>query len=179
MRPSFDLRLQTMMKAMTEVVLPAVDPDNSAAVEQANLVIGSLNLLTEQVEYAHWFAVADIYSHVELLNQLIDLSGLELEVEQKQAVNEARKTAERWNVTLTEVESCGQQVRDFASELIEKIASLQDKALLEKTTEIVLQHSLPQVSRERAFVAKTNFDVNPDTLMSLKDAMKKYSPEPC
>ena len=56
MRPSFDLRLQTMMKAMTEVVLPAVDPDNSAAVEQANLVIGSLNLLTEQVEYAHWFA---------------------------------------------------------------------------------------------------------------------------
>ena len=41
MQPSFDLRIRTMNKALADVVLPAIDPDNKAATEQLQLVIGA------------------------------------------------------------------------------------------------------------------------------------------
>ena len=35
MQPDVEIRLKAMIKAMTEVVLPAVDAGNAAAIEQA------------------------------------------------------------------------------------------------------------------------------------------------
>jgi len=46
MNPSVDLRIHSMMRALTEVVLPAVDPDNSLAQEQVRLLLGHLHALT-------------------------------------------------------------------------------------------------------------------------------------
>ena len=45
MNPSVELRLRTMMRAMTEVILPAIDPTNSLAQEQARLLLGHLHAL--------------------------------------------------------------------------------------------------------------------------------------
>ncbi|MEH6759350.1 MAG: hypothetical protein V7676_17870 [Parasphingorhabdus sp.] len=40
-----EIQIKSMIKAMTEVVLPAVDENNALAVEQAQLIIGHLNLI--------------------------------------------------------------------------------------------------------------------------------------
>ncbi len=40
-----DLQLQSIIKSMTDVILPAVDPANRMALEQAQLVLGMLHLL--------------------------------------------------------------------------------------------------------------------------------------
>ena len=37
MNPSIELRIKTMIRALTEVIIPAVDPNNSLAQEQARL----------------------------------------------------------------------------------------------------------------------------------------------
>ncbi len=47
LRPS--LLLPAMLKAMTDTVLPAVDPENKLAVEQAKLVAGMLGLLASRL----------------------------------------------------------------------------------------------------------------------------------
>ena len=59
MVPTITARLRTMMKAMQEVVLPAVDPHHSIAQEQAKLVLGSLNLILQQIDFAHAFEVVE------------------------------------------------------------------------------------------------------------------------
>lgn len=46
LRPA--LQVQTVIKAMTDVVLPAVDPNNKLAQEQARLVIGMLHLVAQR-----------------------------------------------------------------------------------------------------------------------------------
>ncbi|MCK9285355.1 MAG: hypothetical protein M0P39_13860, partial [Rhodocyclaceae bacterium] len=46
LRPA--LQVQTVIKAMTDVVLPAVDPNNKLAQEQARLVIGMLHLVMQR-----------------------------------------------------------------------------------------------------------------------------------
>ena len=48
MIPSTELRLKTMMRAMTESILPALDPDDSLAQEQAGLMMGHINALIQQ-----------------------------------------------------------------------------------------------------------------------------------
>lgn len=52
MRPQ--IQIKSVIKALTDVVLPAVDPENKLAQEQARLAIGLLTLLNQQlpVQYA-------------------------------------------------------------------------------------------------------------------------------
>lgn len=44
-----DIQITAMVKAMTEVVIPALDPTHKLAVEQAQLVVGMLALMAEQL----------------------------------------------------------------------------------------------------------------------------------
>lgn len=48
MIPGTELRLKTMLRGMTESILPALDPDDSLAQEQAKLLIGHLHALLQQ-----------------------------------------------------------------------------------------------------------------------------------
>jgi hypothetical protein len=52
--PSIELRLQTMAKAMAEVILPALALDNALAREQAQLMIGQLGMIAQ-----HWRRAAE------------------------------------------------------------------------------------------------------------------------
>ncbi len=44
-----DLQLQTAIRALTEVVTPAVDTSNALAVEQLQVVIGMLHLMAARL----------------------------------------------------------------------------------------------------------------------------------
>ena len=49
MNPDLDLRLQSMLKALSDVILPAIPVDQSLARDQAKLVMGHLTVIA-----AHW-----------------------------------------------------------------------------------------------------------------------------
>jgi hypothetical protein len=49
--PDFDVRLQSVIKALEQVILPAVDPANPLALEQAALAIGHLHMMRGQLPY--------------------------------------------------------------------------------------------------------------------------------
>ena len=52
MTPSIELRIQTMIKAMSEVILPAIEPGNDLAREQGQLMIAQLGLIARQWDKA-------------------------------------------------------------------------------------------------------------------------------
>lgn len=52
MMPSIGLRLATLRRAVNEVILPAIAPDNALAREQAQLVAAHLELLARQLDDA-------------------------------------------------------------------------------------------------------------------------------
>lgn len=55
MLPSVEIRIQNLIKAMQQVVLPAVSADNKLAQEQAQLVIAHLQMLGLHWDKAHRF----------------------------------------------------------------------------------------------------------------------------
>ena len=63
MTPDIDVRLQSVIKAIEQVILPALDPHNPLAREQAALAIGHLHMIRGQLPYmADYMAIclADI-----------------------------------------------------------------------------------------------------------------------
>lgn len=53
MMPSIELRLATMVRALEEVIVPAIAPGNDLAREQAQLLIAHLGLLGQHWQRAH------------------------------------------------------------------------------------------------------------------------------
>ena len=60
------LQLQTMMKAMKDVVLPAIDPDNQMAQEQAQLVMGMLHLMMSRQPMQFHYDLDELKRYVAL-----------------------------------------------------------------------------------------------------------------
>lgn len=52
MIPDIELRLDSVRRALTEVILPAIDQGNSLAVEQTMLAIGHIGMIMGQVDKA-------------------------------------------------------------------------------------------------------------------------------
>ena len=48
MNPSIDLRIRSMLRALQETVIPALDPSDALAREQAGLLVGHLHALSIQ-----------------------------------------------------------------------------------------------------------------------------------
>jgi len=173
MQPGFDLRIATLLKALSETVLPAVDRGNSAAVEQLHLVVGSLKLLREQIDYAHWFEVVDARSMAALIDRLA--AEIDSDASRQAVVTAAEMLAiaHRHDVTLTTVRDANRTLRNAISALAAASHAAADAGAGKRVQSMILAHSEGQISRERAFIAATGFDVFPDTLVSIEESLAR------
>lgn len=171
MQPGFDLRIRSMLKALSETVLPAVDGGNRAAVEQLHLVIGSLELIRQQIDYAHWFEVIDARTMGAMIDRIVAEVGEEAGSKDAATAAKALATAERHDVTLTAVRDANSVLRDTVGALVAKAYATGDEVMRKRVQAIVLAHSKGQITRERAFIAATGFDVFPDTMVSIEESL--------
>ncbi|MCK9285185.1 MAG: hypothetical protein M0P39_12995 [Rhodocyclaceae bacterium] len=72
MTPSIELRIQTMMKAMTEVILPAIESGNDLAREQGQLMIAHLGLLARHWDKALAYDTLCLGELIRLAKRLCD-----------------------------------------------------------------------------------------------------------
>ena len=75
MNPSFDLRFQSMRRAMTTVIMPALDPANQLAQEQAALMIAHLDMMTTQWSRVDAFARLCLADLVAVVTKLDPMGG--------------------------------------------------------------------------------------------------------
>lgn len=74
MRP--DLQIKSILKAMTDVVLPAIDPNNPLAQEQARLCMGMLGLMAAQLPQQFRYDCDELQRLVALSRQVQGLPGI-------------------------------------------------------------------------------------------------------
>lgn len=163
MQPGIDLRIRSMIKALSETVLPAVDPANKAAIEQLHITLGSLALLNDQIDHAYAFEIADLRDLIATVAGLAEHVGT-LSDNSRDATAAGEAIVAGPPVSLARVRDANNAVRAaIAEEIAAAYARLdgQDTARLESW---LLANATGQIARERAFVAATGFDVFPDTL---------------
>jgi hypothetical protein len=79
MVPSLDLQIQAALKALSDTVAPAIDPDDKMAVEQLHLVIASLGMVRERMPVQRRFIrrlLEDALALAEELNSIETDHGL-------------------------------------------------------------------------------------------------------
>ena len=74
MIPEFDLRLDSMLRAMTTIVLPAIDPANNLAREQASLVVAQIAMMQQQWDKLDAYARLCI-SDIERVIAALEIRG--------------------------------------------------------------------------------------------------------
>lgn len=170
MQPGFELRIRGMIKALSEAVLPAIDSNNKSAIEQLNIVIGSLALLNDQVEYVHWFEMIETDDMLALSQDLASMIGPQADALVAQAQS-ASAIALRQDVTLSSRREGNVKLRDALTAIMNLGMSSSDRELAEKIGREALRRSAPQISRERAFIAGIGLDVFQDNLLSIEGAL--------
>lgn len=74
MNPDLDLRLQSVLKALSDVILPALPADERLAREQTQLVLGHLNIIAQQWKRALNLELMNLALACELASDLANMN---------------------------------------------------------------------------------------------------------
>ena len=76
MVPDIDLQLQAAIKALTDTVMPAVDPGDKMAVEQLGLAIATLGIVRQHLPLARRLARRALGDALAMAKELASVAGV-------------------------------------------------------------------------------------------------------
>lgn len=159
------LRLQSMLRAMSEVIVPALDPQQQLARDQAKIVIGNLQILMDQTDSGYDFLLTELREYASLLRELISLSG---EGAIRNRALEVLSVADP--VAVAHIPG-QRKLRELVSEtkqtvnvLLEAVLDRGAANVRARAASLVLAQSEQQVLRERAWLRSSGFDPDQKSL---------------
>ncbi|CAG4884780.1 conserved protein of unknown function [Georgfuchsia toluolica] len=160
-----DIQLQAMIKAMIDVVLPAVDPEHKMAQEQARLVIGTLQMIYKRLPIAYRYDRDELDRYVKLSRELIAQvnpnAGGAAMTQLKALVEQGADVLERARAEPAELETAIFDLRATVGELIKAVHAKGGEAALASVRKLVLSASKEEQDRERALVVNMGFESDP------------------
>lgn len=174
MRPA--IQLQAVIKALSEVVLPAIDADNKPAIEQAKLSIGLLSLLAEQLPVQFSFDCDELARLIATGRVLVEsAAGGAATQTAAAALGDA---LDRATATLDGARSGPAKVVGTVRRLREATGTLVTEAHADGTAEAraaidraVLAMSAEQLLRERALMRMQGWEPDPKAIPPLADLL--------
>jgi hypothetical protein len=161
LRPEFEIA--TMIRAMKDVVIPAVDPDNRLAVEQSQLVLGMLALLARQLPVQFRFDRDELARLAASAQRLERLCAAEPTLAERARALASLATAagERLARSAVDPSELVSASRDLRAEIGALASEAGDVAGAEPAAAIereVLELSREQLLRDRAYLAPQGFE---------------------
>lgn len=171
LRPEF--LIQTVIKTMTDTVLPAVDPGNKLATEQAQLVIGMLGIVRQRLPLMYRF------DRDELERSLALAADLQAQAADVPAVAEplqtlaggvasGRDVLSRAKAEPDELVAANFALREQVGALITALYSSVGTSDLKQTSALVTHHAREQLLRDRAFLIAQGWEAEPQAIPELE-----------
>lgn len=158
MIPTIDDRLSSMARALQEIILPALPPEQSLAVEQAQIMLGHLAVIREQLDIAPAFEKVECKGLESLSNALLDaVEGGE------QTMASAMRLRD-----LTDASQPRDDAKAIRERTVELSVSIEDliqasgidgsAAFNERSKELVLRSNDRTTRRDRSFFRSMGFE---------------------
>jgi hypothetical protein len=156
LRASF--QIPTLIKAMTDVVLPAVDPNNKLAQEQAQLIVGCLHLMAQRLPMQYRYDRHELKVFVALAAELQREAsgGTELAdalATLREGATSGQEVLARAGAEPSELEAANLKMRDAVGRLIVAASTSDDEVRRSAIDKAVMAHAKDQLLRERAWLA--------------------------
>jgi hypothetical protein len=162
-----DLQIQVILKALKDVILPAVDKDNKLAQEQTHLAIGTLQLMAKFLPIAYRYDRDELDRYVRLSRDLLAQIGNKAD---GTAINNLKTVAthgadvlERARAEPAEMEKAVFDLRATVGELIEAVHAGSDGTAKTAVQKLILAAAKPELERERAVVIDMGWETDPST----------------
>jgi len=164
-----EVQLASMMKAMTDVVIPAIDAKNDLAIQQAHLIVGMLNLM------AHQLPMQFRFDRDELQRLVKSAEGLSLLSSKDSAVSAAvEQLAASCDAAVNVLKHCVMDpaelvasvktMREATSMLMVAASRSDDKAAFAAVEQAVLALSKEQLLRDRSLLLVQGWEPDPSAI---------------
>ena len=162
-----DIQLKSVIRALTEVVLPAVDSSNALAVEQTQVAIGMLQLMAARLPLQFRYDCDELARLLELCRALAAYDDGAL----ASATRAGAEVLGRAQAGPDEVLGAIRELRRLSGDLITARYRDDDDGARTHISQLVLAHADQQLLRERAWVAPQGWEIQPETLPAIEDLL--------
>jgi hypothetical protein len=155
-----------MIKALTDVVLPAVDPQNKLAQEQMRLAIGMLGLMAKQLPLQFRFDRDELMRLIAFSGELLGLVGsdaqsAELAANLASNLSRAKAVLERAKADPIELEQAVRDLRAGTGALVSQRCTRGDDPAAAPIEKAVLAMSRQQLLRDRSWLLSQGWEPDP------------------
>jgi len=174
MTPSIDIRLKSMMKSIEQIILPAIDAQNSLAQEQAALLLGQLKLLQLQWRYNAEYLSICLRDNQAFARELILVAkGGD---RTQQASHQLVAMLEVASVPSDKLDAFVEQIAAGIDTLLQAISEDGGDSSRSSVGTVVLRYAQEQAKRDRTWFASTGFDPEVASLGSVEDLIASSRP---
>ncbi|MEZ5689269.1 MAG: hypothetical protein R3E21_10880 [Caenibius sp.] len=158
---------------MTDVVLPALDPKNQLAQEQANLCIRTLQILLSRLPLSFAFDRDELGRLIELAQDLADASAKHSTVaEEIAALSEAAAKGsdvlDRARAVPSELETASFELRAKIGELIPALYNEVELEDLSKVSRLVTENAREQLARDRSWLIGQGWEPDAEAIPAIE-----------
>lgn len=170
------LMIPAMVKAMTDTVLPALDPENKLANEQARLVVGMLHLMSSRLPLLARYDRTELGHYVGLAARVgAESHGAEATARAVQdlaaAAKEAEKTLGRAGADPADVERALFELRGRVGALVSALSEDGDEASRAAVRRTIVEASRAEIERARAWILPQGWEGDPASLPPIEDLL--------
>ena len=163
------LQVKIVLKALTDVVLPALDPNNKLAQEQARLCIGTLSIMASRMPLAFQF-------DCDKLNRLLELAdGLQKSAPGTAgagdalaalgtAKDKATDTLDRAKASPEEIEAASFDLREKIGALIPLLYSSNELDALKDVSKLITENAREQLVHDRSWLIGQGWEPDPKAI---------------
>jgi hypothetical protein len=164
MVPDIELRLNAILRAMRETIIPSLDPLRKDAVELAYLVVGHLTVISDQISLVPRYYLAEIRDFSALISELLDCASGGVEtvsgIQVANAVLGRTKELIALKIPATSMLEAGASELKAAADRLVKAALLDgDLAFQVATRALVLNYAERQIIRDRVWTRGSKLDL--------------------
>ncbi|MDX9789127.1 MAG: hypothetical protein RBT11_20295 [Desulfobacterales bacterium] len=172
------IQLQGIMKTMKDNVLPAIDPNNKVAIEQTNLILGTLSLMLQRIDLEYRYDCDELQRLLGFSNVLIQQTkgGLESRsaiAELEIVTAQCEDVLDRARVEPKELLKAVRSLRAKVSEVIMAIFLDGEAESKKAIREGVLAHAKEQLLRERSWFIQQGWEPDSEKVPAIESLLKK------
>ena len=154
MTPNVDDRLASVIRALTEVVLPHLPPEASLAQEQVHLSVGHLQILRAQLDVTPAFERDELDDAISIGQALGSAVSGGVQTGKALAALSASVAAAKGS----DVRGERKAIHNCIAELVRSVSADGDAAGKAALTRTILEHEQPRAQKDREWFAPFGFD---------------------
>lgn len=173
-----DIQLQTVIKAMMDDVIPALDQTNQLAMQSAQLTVGTLSLMAQQLPLAYRYdcdELARLINAGKLLRIQIkgDHKAASALAELEETIGTSMAVLERAKAEPAELLASIRSLRSVTGDTVRTIYEEASETTIASVEETILTNAKEQLLRDRSWLLTQGWEPDPESVPAIETLLSQ------